>query len=731
MTMKIKPMQLIKYGVSILIVLVLQLEVFGNESDTIRLESFPKEKVHLYLLAGQSNMAGRGKVTEVDKKIHPRVYALSKDGQWVPAVDPIHYDKKVAGVGLAKSFAVELAEKDKDIVVGLVPAACGGSSITTWVPGGYHSQTKSHPYDDAIERMKYAMQNGELKGILWHQGESDSNPEKSAQYKKRLKNLINRFRKDLNAFHVPFIIGQLGRFPEKPWNDSRKLVNKAHISVAGEMSYVGFVSSEGLSCKEDKVHFNSESLREFGLRYAEEYLKIANKNIPKTGSPIIVQSKKKPSHEWKPKETYTIEQLIDYNEKSDPEYSKYGGMKNTRFPAKGFFYTLKVKGRWWLIDPDGHLCIHKAICSVSPGSSENFKKNRLKKYGSDEGWAEATASLLMKLGFNGTAAWSDNDLFKSVENRPVYTQKWSFMSSYAKKRGAAKMGTGNHKYKGDVIYVFDPEFEEFADNYAKQLAATKDDPYLLGHFSDNEMPLRPNALELCLQLDKTEPGYQAAWAWLCGRKGSTEISLDAITPDDRDAFYEFYVDRYFSIVSNAIKKYDPNHLYLGIRLIGVSNNETVMRTYAKYADVLSMNWYGNWMLPKERMDNWAKWTDKPFIISEWYAKGNDVPGLTNESGAGWLVKTQEERGYYYQNMILNLLARRNNVGWHWFKYADNDPDDLTTDPSNRNANKGIVNVNYELYYDLTDAMKEINHQAYRIIEFFDDTTYSDVEEKID
>ena len=84
------------------------------------------------------------------------------------------------------------------------------------------------------------------------------------------------------------------------------------------------------------------------------------------------------------------------------------------------------------------------------------------------------------------------------------------MASYAKHRGVAKMGSGNHKYEGDVIPVFDPEFETFADEYAKQLADTKDDPYLLGHFSDNEMPLRTNALDLCLQLDQSDRSYQAA-----------------------------------------------------------------------------------------------------------------------------------------------------------------------------------------------------------------------------
>ncbi|MFC2115073.1 hypothetical protein ACFLTU_01260 [Bacteroidota bacterium] len=444
----------------------------------------------------------------------------------------------------------------------------------------------------------------------------------------------------------------------------------------------------------------------------------------------MIESKKKPAHKWIPKETYTIQQLTGYEQKADPEYSPYGGIIGTRFPTKGFFYTTKNNGRWWLVDPEGHLFIHKAVCSVIPGSSENFCWNLKNKFGSEEAWAESTTMFLRELGFNGTASWSNNGLLQSAQNRPVYTQMWNFMSSYARARGAARMGSGNHKYKGDVIYVFDPDFKTFADTYAKQLAESRDDPFLLGHFSDNEMPLRPNALDLCLQLDKSEPGYQAALAWLKERKGQNEINREDITSEDRDSFFGFYVERYFSIVTAAIKKYDPNHLYLGIRLIGVSDNETMMRAYGKYADVLSMNWYGAWMLPGERMDNWAKWTDKPFIISEWYAKGHDVPGLSNESGAGWLVRTQKERGYYYQNMTLNLLCRKNNVGWHWFKYADNDPDDLTTDPSNRNANKGIVNVNYEPYTDLTNAMKELNCQAYRLIEFFDEASYSEASVKI-
>jgi hypothetical protein len=228
----------------------------------------------VFLLAGQSNMAGRGNVTDADRKIHPRILMLAKDGSWQYAVDPVHYDKPRAGVGLARSFAMELVKQDETLVIGLVPAACGGSPISSWEPGGYHEQTDSHPYDDAIERTKRALQDGQLAGILWHQGESDSRPQRSVQYKGRLVELIERFRRELDAPDVPFIIGQLGRFKAKPWTAGRRQVDRAHREVSVEVSRTGFVSSEGLTALDDNTHFNTESLYEFGRRYAGKWLEI-------------------------------------------------------------------------------------------------------------------------------------------------------------------------------------------------------------------------------------------------------------------------------------------------------------------------------------------------------------------------------------------------------------------------------------------------------------------------
>jgi hypothetical protein len=246
-------------------------------ADGIMLPDVPeKENFRVFLLAGQSNMAGRGEVTDDDRKIHPRVLMLAKDGSWQFAVDPVHYDKKIAGAGLARSFAIELASQDEDITIGLIPAACGGSPIAMWEPGAYFDKTDSHPYDDAIARAKRAMQDGTLSGILWHQGESDSKPDNWPVYKDKLVALAARFRKDLDSPDVPFIIGQLGRFEAKPRTEERSNINAAQIEAAKEIKHAGFVSSFGLTSKDDNTHFNTESLHEFGKRYALRYLQVVD-----------------------------------------------------------------------------------------------------------------------------------------------------------------------------------------------------------------------------------------------------------------------------------------------------------------------------------------------------------------------------------------------------------------------------------------------------------------------
>ena len=234
----------------------------------------PKQ-FHLFLLAGQSNMAGRGKVTAEDKRVSNGVLTLNRNGQWVDAVDPIHFDKPgITGVGLGKTFAKNYAEAHPGVTVGLIPCAVGGSPIAAWEPGGFHPSTKTHPYDEATKRTRHARRDGTLKGILWHQGESDCKPDLAMVYEQKLHRLIARFRTEFQNPNLPFIAGQMGQFRERPWNGDKNRVDSAHQSLPRKVRWTVFVNSDGLSHKGDKIHFNSDSYRELGKRYFAGFSKL-------------------------------------------------------------------------------------------------------------------------------------------------------------------------------------------------------------------------------------------------------------------------------------------------------------------------------------------------------------------------------------------------------------------------------------------------------------------------
>jgi hypothetical protein len=232
-------------------------------------------KAQIYLLVGQSNMAGRGKVEEIDSTTHPRILMLNKNEAWVPAKEPLAFDKPaVVGVGPGYAFAREIANADQSSsYICLVPSAVGGSRIDVWKPGAYDSATKTHPYDDAIRRAKTALRSGELKGIIWHQGESDANPALSASYENKLRELIQRFRTDLDAPSVPFILGEIGDF--KPGeNKEIPVINSIIRTVARSTKNAGLAAGNGLTHKGDFTHFDAASARELGKRYAAAFLSI-------------------------------------------------------------------------------------------------------------------------------------------------------------------------------------------------------------------------------------------------------------------------------------------------------------------------------------------------------------------------------------------------------------------------------------------------------------------------
>ncbi len=427
--------------------------------------------------------------------------------------------------------------------------------------------------------------------------------------------------------------------------------------------------------------------------------------------------------EWKDYPTRTLTTLNGYQPSVDKNPDAYGSSMANRVKATGFFYVTQVNGRWWSVDPDGYLFIDKGMNDINMGTSDNNKAGFDQQFKNSSDWALKTTQMLRDLGFNGAGAWSNYQILKAVNGKVqplAYTVMLDFMGSYGKNKGSYQQ-SGHLGYPDNAIFVFDPGFEKFCDNYAKQISVNKNDKDLYGYFSDNELPFYRKSLDNYLsKKDKTDPGYIAAQRWL----NAYHYDQNAITDQMRNEFLGFVVDRYLSIVSKAIKKYDPNHMYIGCRFNGYEKTvKEVITAAGKYLDLISINYYDHWTPDTRDMQNWTSWSGKPFIITEWYVKGEDS-GMGNYSGAGWVVKTQKERGLFYQNFTLGLLESGNCVGWHWFKYQDNDPANKNVDPSNTDANKGILNNKYQMYSGLTDKMKELNTQVYHLIDFFDNRAKS-------
>jgi hypothetical protein len=439
---------------------------------------------------------------------------------------------------------------------------------------------------------------------------------------------------------------------------------------------------------------------------------------PREADPTFLSAQTEPGAPWVEYPIRTIQHLPGYRPTTaEPgTWNRYGSSTTLpRQEARGFFYVKHAGGRWWLVDPEGYLALNRGVVHVAPSRSETSRAALSARFGSEAEWARQTATLLWAHGFNGVGAWSKAGFNATVPRPVAYTPIWDLMAGYAEQRS----GTGPAEFPANLILVFDPGFEAWCDARARALAAVRDDPWLLGHFSDNELPFPKDALDRSLQqLGAAEPGRQEAERWLDARKGRA-VRAAEITDEDREAFRGYMADAYFRITTTAMRRYDPNHLLLGSRLhAGVPDSDAVMRAAGRYLDAVAVNHYGTWAPDLGRLRAWEARAGRPVLISEWYAKAADS-GLGNTSGAGWIVRTQRDRGLFYQNFALALLESRVCVGWHWFRYMDNDPASRGADPSNRDGNKGIVTIGYQEYQPLLDGMRELNDRVYSLAVYFD------------
>ena len=438
---------------------------------------------------------------------------------------------------------------------------------------------------------------------------------------------------------------------------------------------------------------------------------------------------------WKPEKTRILYNICNFlpdtsRASYDPTLDSYGGNKTMpRQEATGRYRVQKIGGRWWIIDPLGYPRYERSVTSFRRGGSARCDAAWNARFGSNEEWLRITANELWSKGIHGTGAFCSNTYGIIQAHNAAHPERplslapsvsfigtFKSYKNYAYPKGSS--GDDSDKLIGLVFY---DGWEEFCDYYAPICYAQfKDDPNVLGVFSDNEIDFttlngdHPRILERFLDIvDNNDPAKKAALKFIADKGYDAKYEIDDW---DNAEFAGIVAEQYYKYVEAAIRKFDPKMMYLGSRLNGQPMYlQGVVEAAGRHCDIIGVNYYGRWS-PEitTKISQWQKWTETPFMVTEFYTKGMDSD-LPNTSGAGFAVRTQYDRAYAYQNFTLGLLECPNCVGWHWFKYQDDD----FPDNANRPCNKGLYGNDYRMFPYLAEYMKNINYNVYKLIEFFD------------
>ncbi|MGQ9478670.1 MAG: beta-galactosidase [Thermoproteota archaeon] len=406
-------------------------------------------------------------------------------------------------------------------------------------------------------------------------------------------------------------------------------------------------------------------------------------------------------------------------------YDDYGGMLDLKGETTGFFHVEKIDDVLWIIDPEGNFFISKGVNHVSFEGDYSpalgfspYRDTVLKKYGNAESWSKATVDRLRTWGFNTIGAWSSEETFRLGI---PYTIILDIAAS-----------AGSEWVSGSVVDYFSEKFREVADNVARRKCSPRrDDKYLLGYFTDNELRWGPDwrspkhLFDEYFSLEKDAPGKRALMKYLKDKYGLIEALnskwgtsftyfediLEAfevpenVPLEDKLGFLEIVSERYFQVCYEAIRKYDPNHLILGCRFAFKPPDE-VLKGCIGYVDIISINNY-DLEPPLEDLRAINAVTDLPVILTEFSFKAMDS-GLPNTRGAGIPLATQEERASHYEKYVEMLLSEPYVLGYHWFQYTDQ-PARGRFD--GENSNFGLVKINDEEWVTLIVRATVANFKA--------------------
>ena len=394
-------------------------------------------------------------------------------------------------------------------------------------------------------------------------------------------------------------------------------------------------------------------------------------------------------------------------------YDKYGGYLHTQAAATGFFRVEQIDGRWWFVDPDGHLFYSTGVngigtssgtpvanrqeifASLPPaqpgrgpggaGLASFYTRNLQLRYGQDfnAAWGELTFRRLDAWGFNTVAGFGSTpptSIAKDGARRP-------YTIMLRGQTGPNVMGMPD---------VYSPDFEQRVDQMAQRCASLKDDPFLLGYFVGNEPPWPTRESLLC---DALLAGPDSVI-----KSRLAEFLKAGDTPERRRQFVYDAFGHFLATLNAAIKKYDPNHLNLGIRLGGEVPDEVIKA--CRVFDVCSINVY-DFAIPQKTLDRYAALTARPLIGGEFHF-GAPERGL---GGGLRQVANQTERGVAYQHYVEHAASHPSMIGTHWFQWIDQ-PSTGRSDGENYNI--GVVDVTDRPYDEMIGAVVRTHQRLYQI-----------------
>ena len=358
-----------------------------------------------------------------------------------------------------------------------------------------------------------------------------------------------------------------------------------------------------------------------------------------------------------------------------------------------------------------------------------YTANLERKYGRDwrQRWKSITLARLRAWGFNTIGNWSDPWLYE--DKRMPYT------ATLHVKGVTASVPSGSD-FWSRMVDSFDSSFAEATDRAAQSARQCRDDPWCLGYFVDNELSWgnledergRYGLALGALSLGATSPAKQAFvdqiqkryasigefnnawhshvadWRQLLEEPFQPDGDFSEAMRDDVRVFVRALARRYFQTVRDALKKYDPSHLYLGSRF--ASYTPEAVEACAEFCDVISFNIYQ----PRVEHAQW-KFLDnlsKPVIIGEFHMgavdRGMFHPGLVS-------TPDQAARAASFVNYVRSVVDNPVFVGCHYFKYND---EPLTGRPADgENYSIGFTTIVDGLYPEMIEGAKTVSTEMYQ------------------